>query len=241
MTNTEDIKSSKTQLKNIDTKNIQPTNTVTKNIETKKSDASNNNNFINANNIIKGNVKVTQKSTQTNSMNGLKNKKSGENISQDKNNITLESNVEYETITIQIDGQNLEYKLEKDKNFVNLYKFLFGDNKTSKLIYKNTTVSKFTTLNGINYDFNEKHNFTVKGDVIVKIKSTIEIKVNVACNKSFVVEVNKNGSFDDLLKTCSEKHNIENRRIFINGRIVKKNEMINDLLEENDVIDLISA
>lgn len=143
-------------------------------------------------------------------------------------------------IIIKINEQDFEYEIERDENFINLYKFLFGDNKQSKLIYKNTQVSKFTNLKGINYDFDEKHYFTVKGDVTIKMKESIEIKVNYAFNKSSGIEISNKSDFNELIQICNEKFGIKSKFVFINGKIMKNNERICDVIEENDIIDLIS-
>ncbi|KAM0685244.1 hypothetical protein COBT_003547, partial [Conglomerata obtusa] len=138
-------------------------------------------------------------------------------------------------IYIKVNEAILEYELNCTDTFQNLYKFLFGDDKTCKLLYKNTHVSKFSTLSGIKYDFDAKEEFTVRGNVISKIKDTRTVKINYACNKSFFLELKQDATFEQLLMLCEENNNNKYSKIIMNGKVMKKNWLVKEFIEENDV------
>ncbi|KAM0676405.1 hypothetical protein GVAV_000371 [Gurleya vavrai] len=143
------------------------------------------------------------------------------------------------TIKIKINDTFLDYSMKETDTFQQLYNYLFENDKSAKLIFKNIVVSKFTTLKGLKFNFENNEIFTIKGNCKINVKNTLGIKVNYACNKSLIVELNKKDKICDLIKNVYEKSDAKGNRIFINGRIISEEIVVSDFLEENDVVDFI--
>ncbi|EJW01886.1 hypothetical protein EDEG_03640 [Edhazardia aedis USNM 41457] len=164
------------------------------------------------------------------------------------NNLS-ESQTGSKKVLIKIkDGEKIiEYYQPENDKFIKLYDYLFAGNKQSKLKYKNSIISKFSTLKTINYKPDDECYFIALGKTIpsgiketAKIdKDTIGVKINFSGGKSMNLELDKNFNVRDLVSLLRKEVDLIFKYFFLNDTVLDLDFKVNDYIEEGDVIDAV--
>lgn len=135
-------------------------------------------------------------------------------------------------LKIKIDSRIIVFDQVTDENFSKLYSYLFGDNKESKLLYKDVPISRFSTLKSIRLDDN--FTFTIRGKSIVKVKEHC-IKVNYDVDKTITLQNEGKTKVNELISRVTEMTSVLFLRAISNGTLLKND----DVIEGDAVVDLI--
>ncbi|KAF9764538.1 hypothetical protein NGRA_0471 [Nosema granulosis] len=129
------------------------------------------------------------------------------------------------------DGSNEKiYYLNTDDTLEIMYDDISPE---AKLKYKGVFVSKFLTLEDLNYT--EDENIF---EVIGNTKNLINLKINLDHNKSVNIEIERDLEISEIFKKIEKQSGKENLLI-INGYILDEKLLVRDVLEEEDVLDYV--